>query len=532
MNRQAARRRQLSYLACCALLVSCAQIRGLEGGERDTRPPELLHSSPANFSTWFKERTIILTFDEYIQLNNLSQELIVSPPLAKPVSAMVKKKSAWITIEEALIPGTTYIFNFGNAIVDFTEGNKADVQYVFSTGGVIDSLVVSGVVTDAWTGKPAEGVRVMLYPDTSDTRVLQSPPLYLGRTNGNGEFRLSYLAPGAFHLVALAEELENYKLDPDERLAFSDSLVRSAVDDSMRVPLRLAIAPNLYLPKSPEIIRTDSLGMMRVFWPQQDIPLVVKPDRSDLEARVFRPPGNDTVTCWLSGASLNREEKIVLRAGEKADTIYTPYYSKAIQRAPKPVVPSDSRMLPSSLVRLIWPAPLSQINADQISWIMPDSSRKAVEVRASIRPNEMELVTDNSRPGQYKLSLLPGAITSIHGAVNDTLELSFTIPQPNEMGSIQLRTEGELKGRSLVLLLSDTRGNERWKGPVNVPGEWKITDLFPGEYELRIWDDADGDDRWTVTDFDSRKPAETVWVYSGKIAVRANWELDLRWVVE
>lgn len=63
----------------------------------------------------------------------------------------MKHRSLIVDIDQELLPNTTYMFNFGDAVVDVTENNKAkDLVYVFSTGASIDSLSLSGTVVDAF----------------------------------------------------------------------------------------------------------------------------------------------------------------------------------------------------------------------------------------------------------------------------------------------------------------------------------------------------------------------------------------------
>ena len=74
-----------------AFLIGCANQRALQGGDKDGTAPVLVGVVPASLSTNFNSRTIVFEFDEYIQLNNIYDELIISPPLqTKPI---IKVKS-------------------------------------------------------------------------------------------------------------------------------------------------------------------------------------------------------------------------------------------------------------------------------------------------------------------------------------------------------------------------------------------------------------------------------------------------------
>ena len=83
------------------------------GGPLDEDPPVVVESDPPNYSTLFDANKILITFDEYIVLNNVNQELIVSPPMDEKPEVKLKKKTLIIEFEEDLRINTTYTFNFG-----------------------------------------------------------------------------------------------------------------------------------------------------------------------------------------------------------------------------------------------------------------------------------------------------------------------------------------------------------------------------------------------------------------------------------
>lgn len=209
------------------LAYSCANVGMPSGGPKDTTPPIIIKASPPNFSTYFSTDEVSIHFDEYIQLKNLSKQLIVSPPLASTPKVIAKGKKLIIQFEDSLKANTTYSLNFGNAIVDNNEGNPlADFQYVFSTGEKLDSLKISGVVKDAFTQKPVEGAVVMLYKKAGDSLLLTDFPYYVGRADKDGKFAIRNIADTTYSLIALLDMNSNYKLDmADELLDYSDSTI-------------------------------------------------------------------------------------------------------------------------------------------------------------------------------------------------------------------------------------------------------------------------------------------------------------------
>ena len=103
-----------SYLQIFTLLflVSCAQQSSPTGGAKDIEPPKVLESVPPNFSLNYIGNSIELKFDEYVQINNLKEQLLVTPSLKFPLEFQLVGKKLKITFIDSLQPKTTYQFNF------------------------------------------------------------------------------------------------------------------------------------------------------------------------------------------------------------------------------------------------------------------------------------------------------------------------------------------------------------------------------------------------------------------------------------
>ena len=125
----------------------CAVVVPPSGGPKDTTPPKMEVATPSNYSTNFNAKSIEISFDEFVKPNNVSEQLIVTPSLKEKPDVKVKGKGIVIDFKDTLKANTTYTFNFGDAIQDITEGNKAGgLKYVFSTGSFIDSSFITGYV--------------------------------------------------------------------------------------------------------------------------------------------------------------------------------------------------------------------------------------------------------------------------------------------------------------------------------------------------------------------------------------------------
>jgi uncharacterized protein (DUF2141 family) len=206
---------------------SCAQIGMPIGGPRDSIPPVLIASNPPNQSLHFKGKIITLTFNEYVELKNLQENLIVSPtPIINPVINS-KLRQVKIILRDTLQPNTTYNIQLGNSIQDINENNPyRDFNYVFSTGDYIDSMKFTGNVRLAETGKTDSTLIALLYNDLSDSAVYKKKPQYISRLDSSGNFSFRNLASGSYHLFAIKDQSgQRMYNDPTQLFAFSDSVV-------------------------------------------------------------------------------------------------------------------------------------------------------------------------------------------------------------------------------------------------------------------------------------------------------------------
>jgi hypothetical protein len=209
------------------ILTGCANIIPPEGGPRDTIPPVLLKVEPLDSSKNFKEKKITLTFDEYIDVKEIQENVIVSPtPVTMPIIDY-KLNTLTVRLKDTLEANTTYSINFGNSIRDINEGNPArDLTFIFTTGNVIDSLEFTGNVLLAETGKTDTTLIVMLYKNLTDSAVVNERPRYIAKLDGKGNFIFQNLPPGIFNLYALKDEGGSRRyLNPSQIFAFADSAV-------------------------------------------------------------------------------------------------------------------------------------------------------------------------------------------------------------------------------------------------------------------------------------------------------------------
>ena len=224
--------KKVIYSLLVLFLASCANRVTPTGGDKDVEAPKLLESIPENKSTQFASKEIHLHFDEFITLNDLQGQFLVSPLMSKMPEVKANKREVIITLPDDLTPNSTYTLNFGKSIVDVHEANPLEnFQYVFSTGDYLDSLKVEGKVVDASTVVGLKSITVLVYRKSKDTYqdsiVFRKRPDYFAKTNETGEFKIENMAAGSYQLFAVDDKNSNYVCDSsgEETLAFMDSSI-------------------------------------------------------------------------------------------------------------------------------------------------------------------------------------------------------------------------------------------------------------------------------------------------------------------
>lgn len=231
---------------------SCANTsEAPSGGPKDTIPPVIVKIDPLPNATMVptSKSKITFTFNEYVVIKDASS-LFLSPPQEKTPSYKIKNKSVVITFKSDLDSNKTYTLDLTNAIADNNEGNMyPGFTFAFSTGPVIDSMLITGSVYDCNTLMPVKNATVMLYKYCGDstqindtTKVPTDSLIFLRRpdaairTDDWGFFCLRNIQDTVYRLYAIYEETKNNIYDPDnDRIAFIDTLIRPrhTVGDSL-----------------------------------------------------------------------------------------------------------------------------------------------------------------------------------------------------------------------------------------------------------------------------------------------------------
>lgn len=206
----------------------CANIIPPVGGPKDSLPPVLIDAAPPDSATNFTGNRITLTFDEFVEVQNVFENVIVSPTPTNIPIITSHLRDVTIRLKDTLEANTTYAINFGNALRDINEGNVyKDFTYVFSTGRRLDQNTISGKVIMAETGKIDTTLLVVLHRNLQDSAVAKDKPRYITKLDGKGNFTFRNLSAGTFALYAVPNDFSRHYDDTTKPFAFADSAMGS-----------------------------------------------------------------------------------------------------------------------------------------------------------------------------------------------------------------------------------------------------------------------------------------------------------------
>jgi hypothetical protein len=203
----------------------CANIVPPGGGPRDSLPPVLISASPKDSGTFVTSQKIVLNFDEFVELKSPNEKVLVAPYPKQSPQIEYKLRTVTIRLKDSLLPNTTYVIDFGEAIADLNESNLLrNFRYVFSTGSQIDTNELRGNIILAETGKTDSTMFALLYRNEEDSTVAKENPPYVARVNGKGQFRFTNLPSGTYYVYGLLDADGNKKYNqPIETFAFLDT---------------------------------------------------------------------------------------------------------------------------------------------------------------------------------------------------------------------------------------------------------------------------------------------------------------------
>ena len=518
-------------------MTQCAK-RGIpDGGPKDEIPPFLLKAEPKQNSVNFNEKRIRLYFNEYIKLKDFRKQLVVSPPIDKSLYSISPQSGAskyiQININDSLPENTTYVFNFGQSIVDNNEGNPLPFfKYVFSTGEYIDSLKISGNIKSAIKRNPDDFISTFLYPfdeNFNDSLIFNSIPSYVGSTLDSTNYEMTNLKKGKYLLVAVKDINNNYKFDPAfEQIGFVSDLVDIPVNDSLNIEVFKENLPFKSFKPFLESKNRVGFGFSGIY-SNVTIELLNNFDK-EIKSVLTRNKETDTLSFWFNDIKYD-SLRFVLQNNEKKN-YYTVKF-KEVEKDSLIITPSTKSNLElNETFKLFSNIPLNSINAEYIKLINKDSV--PIPFKAVIDKNNFDITFDfELLPNdKYNLSIFPNAIKDFFKSSTDTLNYNFSTKSRSDYGTIKARIGNVANFPIIVQLTNEKEEIVQENILASYNDACIFENIIPSKYFIRIIEDANGNKKWDTGNFLKRIKPEKTFHYEDELIVRANWILEEKIVIK
>jgi hypothetical protein len=539
--------KQLIYLFLLFLsglaAFSCAKQSSPMGGPRDEDPPLLIESLPKDQSVNTKPERIVLTFDEFVGLDNPGKGVVITPKVNKDlVEFTALKNSITVLLKQDLEDSTTYVLDFQKSVVDISERNPAEnLRLVFSTGSQIDSLNISGQLRFPFSESKEDykNVLVGIYPLNDSTDVFSAPPYYLAQVDTLGKFSLKNLKSGHYRAYAWKDVNGNLKADyKSEEYDFlpdtisltpetTDSLFFNLTKADL-TPIKILRSSNfgknfdIILNRNPLLneVENDLLGK-GLFYVQGEKRLRFFPKKPILDSIPIKISLQDSVG-FSSDSLIWAKFPDSGRKPEKLD----------IQ------INSGKSFYQDLDIQLTFNKPVNQINLDSLqlkidSLFIPiqkhmlsfvDSSKRDVlHIKAFLADSlQTELVT---------LIAPDSTFQDIEGEYNEKkVEANYRkLVRKNLADGIS----GEVIGTEGPLIIQLINGKKEitYQQVLDTKTKFSFSLLDPGTYTLRVIEDSNGNGIWDPSNYMQRKLAERVFYYKGEdqtrdLIIRGGWTIE------
>lgn len=540
--------KKIILYSCLILLsASCAQLAPLTGGKKDIDPPKALVFLPTNASLNFNVKQIEIQFDEFIAIKDITNQFIITPQTNELPEINADGKKLTIKFNENLLPNTTYKLAFGNAIVDMHEGNALqNFEYIFSTGNLIDSLIITGVVNNAINKKPMLNVLVGLYSaNATDSVVYTNKPLYITKTTADGKFNFNYLPNKNFKLIAISDANKNLVYDgAEEQIAFLENTVNTNSTNDVELNLFKELPNKCFVKKSFVIEYGKALIVYNK--PCIDITTVTLKNN---EGSYHINELQDSVTVYYKNVfdTLN----VIVNRSTKSDTLTlkTPSlieYGKIKKNSQlKYVVNSNlTNSFPYykiPAIELNIPFNITDIKKEHITCYKLTDSIK-IKQAYQLTENEKQVnsffINTTLQPEtQYQIIIDNGAFSDSTGRINDSLNFKFKTTSAEDYAQLKLKLQLPKKENYLVRLLNDKEQliNESLVEVSLASTSEKIIEynnLLPGNYFVNVVEDANKNKRFDTGNYFLKQQPETIFINKTPIKLLAGWEIESEWLVK
>ena len=546
--------------------LGCAQVRPLTGGEKDTIPPNIINSLPVEFSTNINPDVFFFEFDELVDASKLKEKLIISPYYNGSFDVRAKKNTISISFDSAFNKNTTYIFSFADGVVDVTEQNPSiRSKYVFSTGGVIDSSYVSGVVRDPLKNEPIKDALVGLYSEKDSLDLFHKKPIYFSSTNEDGLFKIDNVKKGRYSVYAFNDENKNFQAEfKKEKFGFVDSEVE--VGESLE---------KIYIPLFNEDL--TPLKLLRARERGSFVEVVFNKDILEYnvccdERIVFGLTDNNILTLYqktpINDSLLIKIKATDLYKNNLLDSFYVSFNNEikyehnlktsldlntqniddTVEFTFKTNVPlldyninhiavkKDTINLPVRFVKYKSKKVNNNtikgklyVESDSVVKYIKDLKEKIIADSLSYKNDSVYRVVSNyykkQNTSNFDLEIKKGSLYTFNKDSVDAITKELKVRGAEYYGSLVGNLSVNTDDKNYIVELI----NENFSETIinNKSGlDFEFKNIPPGKYLLRVIEDENNNNKWDYFSVKNKKKSERIIYYSNLIEVLSNWSIE------
>jgi hypothetical protein len=522
------------------LFAKCAQVAPLNGGKRDIDPPKLLEAIPANKTINFNSDQIVLKFNENIKLQDLPNQLIVSPKLSFDPDIEADGKKITISFKkQALLPNTTYRFYFGKAVIDMTEGNAIpNFEYVLATGNAIDSLKIKGTIINAFNNKPESDVTIGLYNKTLeiDSLPYKISPNYITRTSQNGSFQFTNLPYTIYKVFGFLDKNKNYLYDGDaEKISFYGTDLDLKSDTNIKLSLFKEEPAKVYVKK----INSPYFGFTQIVLNKKSFLSLNSVNKADEKNIYETNPGIEKDTLSFYYKNIKDTLPLILKNSsfKKIDTIKVQLpKTNALKKNFTFTTNASTGKLPLQKPLQIRFINWMDTNRTTISKIKLTSKTDSLINLEKLNYKWLNITTleigNKLKQGiRYSLKVDTNAFFDENGIKNDSLKQEFETENENELGKLSLKLLFNKKQGYLIQLIDQQEQIVKEKFiSFSLSGSnattIDFTNVTPGTYQIKIVFDDNENKKWDTGNIISKIQPEHVFIHPKPIKILSDWEIE------
>lgn len=514
------------------------------GGPRDEEPPEVLEMVPASQRLNIKPEEIFITFDEYIELDNATKNIIITPRINKDeIEITALKNTLTIILNQELEDSTTYVFNFQKSVADLSEGNPVEnLKLVFSTGNTIDSLSFTGRVNFYFPDQREEykDIIIGIYPASDTTNVFTAQPYYLSETDTTGKFTINNIKPGNYKAYAWRDDNNNLKAEYKTE-AFDFILDTISIQENIEnVVFNLAKGDQtpLTLTRSAVTGRTYDLIFNKE-------PIDIYLTNSELGKSIFYATEEKRIKLFSKTATadsllfnLNIQDSV----GYTLDTAIWAKFPKTERRPEKITITANSgksfyRALP---IELTFNKPLSSIKTDSLYISYDTASRiqilpEMLSFEDSVRRTKLLINIPIPDSIPYEIFTIKAADSTFYDIEDQFNEKEFTANYKKlKRDALADAVSGKIEGSGgpFIIQLLNSKNEITRELHLSNQNTFQFLLVEPGTYRIRVIIDSNGNKRWDPANFSAGKYADHVFYFKdaksdkNEIVLRGGWTLE------